>query len=248
MMRDPIELLREANPVAAELLSADPVERVHMEQLFERIASPAPVPGKRPKRRVIVAVAIATVALLAGAAAYIVHRQRVTQPLDIGCYSGADLRASAIIVRAQRDSDPIRSCQDVWRSGAFGSRTVPPLVACVLPSGFTGVFPGESDDVCQRLGRPAPETPTTSSPSSTSASAPSDPIELRNALVSAFHRIDCVTRQQAHDIVAVELGRRGMTDWKVVERAPFAPDRPCATVGVDVDANTVVLIPFDKPG
>jgi hypothetical protein len=245
MMRDPIELLREANPVAAELLSADPVERVHMEQLFERIASPAPVTGRRPKRRVIVAVAIATVALLAGAAAYIVHRQRVTEPLDIGCYEMADLRARVFVVSVGNGEDPVVACTTLWQKGTFGTPTTPRLESCVLPSGAVGVFPGESEDVCERLGRPAPAPTSSTTVGSTSLSA--DPVELRNTLVAQF--VDrCLTEPQARAIVQGELQRRRMPDWNISDAEAFTADRPCATLRVDVEAKTILLIPFVKPG
>jgi hypothetical protein len=92
------------------------------------------------------------------------------------CYSGIstdygdDFPGTTVAVASSPGSTPadvppqlVQACAAVWRAGILqlnqsqvggapaGTYPVPPLVACVLPSGQAAVFPGQPD-TCDGLG------------------------------------------------------------------------------------------------
>jgi hypothetical protein len=151
---------------------------------------------------------------------------------------------------------PIEACADVWRRGAFGGGTqVPPLVACVLPTGVAGVFPATAGtDVCTALNL-VPITPTTSPPAPTTpapgpAPAPPPPaadlntriLNFRDAVLGQFLDAPCMAPATGADIVRRELDRAGLGDWTVVSGA-FTADRPCATLSLRPEERQVLLVP-----
>lgn len=168
---DPLERLRAANPVPlaeVALLPPDPV-------LFDRITSALPGPvADRPRRRRarrLVPVLLVT-SLLGGAVAYGLLRGDVASPETVACFERGDLTAS-VEVPSVGAAGPVEACASLWRRGALGGGTeVPPLVACVLPTGVAGVFPvTPGTDVCTALNLvpitpspPPPPPPTTTRP------------------------------------------------------------------------------------
>ncbi len=163
---DPLERLRAVNPVPpaeVALLQPDPV-------LFDRITSApparraAPLLRRRRGRRLVPALVVTS--LLGGAVAYALLRGEVTRPETVACFERADLSATTAVPKVGA-AGPIEACADVWRRGTFGGvAEVPPLVACVLPTGVAGVFPATGGaDVCTALNLvPITPTPTTSPP------------------------------------------------------------------------------------
>jgi hypothetical protein len=140
-----------------------------------------------PRRRPLI-VAGGVVALLAvggAAAAYTLLPPKAASVQDSGrCYGklstdfgdgfpGTTIGVASRPGQAAQDVPPqvLDACAAVWRAGFFtadGSQApdpdpatthaVPPLVACVLPSGQAAVFPGKAD-TCAVLGL-APMAPT----------------------------------------------------------------------------------------
>lgn len=256
---DPLERLRAVNPVtaaAALLIEPDPV-------LLRRLlagASPAvtgrAAPRRRRGRRLVPAL-IAT-SVLGGAGAYGVLRDGVSRPGTVACFELADLTAFTEVVRAPA-AGPVEACAGLWRRGVLGAGTeVPPLVACVLPSGVAGVFPAPAGaDVCTALDlvpvSPAPARP--SNPGQPGQPVPPQPsapgvttdvatriVGFRDAAVAAFLAAPCVSPEAGEDIVRRELARAALGDWTVV-RGPFSADRPCATVSVQAEERQVFLVP-----
>lgn len=253
---DPLERLRAVNPVPpAEVarLRPDPV-------LFDRITSALPVRtadplrGRRWRRRLVPALIVT--GALGGAVAYSVLRGGVTTPERVACFERADRLATTAGVSVGA-AGPVEACAGVWRSGAFGDvREVPPLVACVLPSGVAGVFPATAGaDVCTALNlvpitpSPAPPPPTTAPPGP--APPPTQPVaadlntrilNFRDAVLGQFIDAPCVAPATGADIVRRELDRAGLGDWTVVGGA-FTPERPCATLSLRPDERQVLLVP-----
>jgi hypothetical protein len=256
---DPLERLRAVNPVPpaeVPLLAADPV-------LFDRIVSAPPVRTadalRRRRRGRRLAPALIVTSLLGGAVAYGLLRGGVTTPETVECFERADLLASAAVLTVEA-AGPIEACAGVWRRGTFGGGTeVPPLVACVLPTGVAGVFPASGGaDVCTALNlvpiSPTPPTrpspPTTTTPTTTTpAPAPQPTADLntrilnfRDAVLGQFVDASCVAPAAGADIVRRELDRAGLGDWTVVVGA-FSSERPCATLSLQPEERRVLLVP-----
>jgi hypothetical protein len=131
----------------------------------------------RWRRRFILGIAIA--AVLGGAATGItlLRSSPVTDRNTARCYTSADVGKGEVFSgttvavpgvpgsKAQVDN-ALSLCSDLWRQGFLlpgtagmqrpapkTNNAVPPLTACVLPSGIAGIFPGDSQ-TCEALGLP----------------------------------------------------------------------------------------------
>lgn len=253
---DPLDRLRAANPVPAAELSLIEADAV----LFQRIvagaapAGPLPAGAMGPRRRRVrgrrLVPALAASAVFGGAVAYAVARGEVSRPETVACFERVDL-AAATAAASVGEAGAVEACAGVWRRGEFGASTaVPPLVACVLPSGVAGVFPAPAGaDPCTRLNlvpvepAPAPATPSTTGPAPAPAvDVGTRVIGFRDAVVGEFLASTCVTPEAGDAIVRRELDRAALGDWSVVQ-GPAGPDRPCVTVSVRSEERQVVLVP-----
>lgn len=240
---DPFDLLRELNPALPDELpdAASPEGEALYQAISERrgeAGRPRLLPriGRRAGRRDLIP-AIAILVLSVGAVAWALSRS-VTEPLTVGCYGAADLRAKTAVVPAEGQS-PLTACRRVWDSGEFGDRTTPPLHACVLPTGSIGVFPQRGRDTCGSLALPPAPIGRERQP------APA--VELKERLVDRFLSESCITPARGREIVAAELHRLRLSDWRVEDVAPFTDARPCATLAFDPPRNVVLLVP-SPPG
>ena len=118
-----------------------------------RTAAKAAGHRRRPSKRLLVGVAVATVALVAAAAAWVVTRP-ADDPTRVACFAAADLEADTAPLAAGL-GDPVAACEEVWRTGPFQAwGAVPPLAACVLTSGVHRRLPRRAVGV--RPARPCP--------------------------------------------------------------------------------------------
>jgi hypothetical protein len=125
-------------------------------------------PGRR-RRTTVVAVVAAVVVGGAGTAAAALALQHADERRFAHCYPFATTDfehgpgPDVVAVGLDSAAAALDLCEAEWRSGALVSTApyagtpgpvpspVPPLVACVLPSGSVGVFPGPPG-TCDRLG------------------------------------------------------------------------------------------------
>jgi hypothetical protein len=240
--RDPWDRLREANPVPWE--EAPSPDSPQARALLERII--ATPPEVRPARRRIARRrlwVLVPVALLAAAGASYGLVRSVRQPLIIACYQQPGLRSDRAVVPAT-GGNPVAACGLLWRPGGkfnpTGQGSVPPLTACVLESGATGVFPSlPGSDTCSALGLARP------------GGRPSEQgenqrvLELQDALATEFLS-RCDGSEQAMDVVQQQLMRYGLQGWRVVARMPFTEREPCASVAFDVPHRTISLVPVSN--
>lgn len=236
---DPFELLRRMNPVRpGELPDADsPEAQALLEQIVERSTRPRKSLLRLPHRRRTYAVVLVAAVALGAAAAWAVTRGE-TKHLTIGCYAETSLDAKTAVIPAGTASLEA-ACAAVWRSGTFGSKAVPRLQACILPSGAIGVFPTRDGRACERLhlANAQPRTPERAQPTT----------GLKNALVDRFLAASCLTEDEGLGIVEDELRKRHLSTWRVRAAAPFTPARPCATLAFDEEQQTVLLTPAPRP-
>ena len=242
-MRRPSEAdrLRRANP--APLEDAPSPDSPQAAALFERIVAtdldvrPQPVAGRRRvlRRRIWL---ILPATLLAAAAGYGLFG-RTSQPLFVACYGRQSLAAPRALVPAS-SRGPVAACAPLWRPGAefsSGGASVPPLTACVLPSGTAGVFPGGAgQDPCSALGLAQLGGPVNGGDESRAIAA------LQTSLSDRF--LDrCVGADEAVALVRTALTESGLKGWRVVIRPPFTSTRPCGSLAFDVTGRTIAIVP-----
>jgi hypothetical protein len=187
------------------------------------------------------AVAVLLVAAT-GFTAYVLTRTEPSHLESIGCYESAALEANVAVIGSD-SGDPVASCREAWRTGAFSGVVPDHLVACVLQTGAIGVFPGSA--ACGRLGL-APLSDTGLGASKRFAT-------LRNAIVarvgvpaSGSTRGSglCVGEARARAIVREELDAHGYPGWRIeVGGGTFSDQEPCADVSFDTAERVVILIP-----
>jgi hypothetical protein len=234
-----------------ELRASDRVHRGRLEghaspraQRMLRVIldTPREEPPPSTRRRLVVVIAIAVIALVALAATWLVTRP-VTHPQSIVCYQAADLESDRVAV-ASGPTLTASGCEAVWAEGTlsnpeFGpAGSVPPLVGCVGGSGALAVFPSDDPSVCARLGLAIPDP----------ASIPGAEtvIVLNNALVDYFSARHCIAIPEAVAGVRTILDAHGASDW-TIETTPGPEDRPCASYGLDAEAQTVFVVPIPEP-
>jgi hypothetical protein len=252
---DPLELLGAMNPVpddralpatSAYVPAQRTLQRILAQSLPLTPATPASDPragggeggGRRPSKRLVVGIAVATVGLVAAAAAWVVTRP-ADNPTRVACYAAADLEADTAPLAAGL-GDPIAACEEVWRTGPFQAwGAVPPLAACVLASGGVGVFPGEPS-VCDRLGLARLATE--------SGDWNARVTQLVDGLTAELAAPSCVDVAVAADLVRQRLDQLDLDGWTLIAPATVVPERPCASVAFDPPARTVTLVPVPLPG
>jgi hypothetical protein len=144
-----------SKPDISVLLPDDAALRARREALTAELRPGGPR-RRRPAgtRRLLIAVA-ALIVLSGGAAvaAAVFSADDIAVGAGVGCYERPSLQASvAIYISA---ADPVAKCERTWREGAMtGGRSteVPHLVACTAENRPVMVFPGDGDEVCERLG------------------------------------------------------------------------------------------------
>jgi hypothetical protein len=244
-------LLRSMNPVP----DADRVELPPMTGSERLTASGGPDVRRRRRRRRALWIVPITVVGTASLTAALVAQRVPTNPLAIGCYSEPSLDADTVVISVDADvPSPIADCTEVWRDGDLEHRGgVPRLIACVLPSGAIGVFPAGKD--CESIvgDDPTPSSPSSSTVASTAMDEREAVIRLRDALVEATRRVDCLPPQEGHRMVEDELRAEGLQGWAVevgpgASGAGFDDERPCVSYSVEPDRRTVVLVPFPGAG
>ena len=254
---DPLDLLGAMNPVPDERALPATSAYVPAQRTLQRIlaqslplAPTAPAPDRRdgggegggrrgrPSKRLVVGVAVATVGLLAAAAAWVVTRP-ADDPTRVACFAAADLEANTAPLAAGL-GDPVAACEEVWRTGPFQAwGAVPPLAACVLTSGVIGVFPGEPS-VCDRLGLARLATE--------SGDWNARVTQLVDGLTAELAYPSCVDVGVAADLVRQRLDQLALDGWTLIAPATAVPERPCASVAFDPPARTVTLVPVPLPG
>jgi hypothetical protein len=235
--RDPIERLRQADPVAGEEDASPHEPRARL--TFHRITSSGPPEMRtemRRRRRIWVLVPVAVVLLVA--AGYGIYRS-VTEPLVITCFQQARLYASRVEVEAT-GANPVGLCAAPWRPGGdfnpSGHVVTPELAACVLSGGTIGVFPTTPDhDVCHVLGL---ERAPPGSNADVRALA-----RFRETIATAMLR-SCYSRTEAVALVRAKLQEAGLGLWRVQVSEPFTDSRPCASPYIDSAARIVRIVPI----
>jgi hypothetical protein len=237
---DPLDLLRAANPIDDDRLLG-PARSTTARDLCEQIISTSytrrPVRAMRRQWRLYLGTLIA-VCGIGGGVAWAVTMRHADKVLTVGCYQHADLSNASVVASDGRD--PVDLCRDAWRAGKVGPVTPAALIACVLPSGTAGVFPGRNptDEICQRLGLVQAAPPTTSDQTAK--------LTVVRDVLSARLRVACLPLDQASVLVQGELVAQKLTGWTVELPTAATPERPCASLAIDEPGHRVILVPIPK--
>lgn len=126
------------------------------------------------------------------------------------CYPRAEKDAPGVAATQGNLKGPIESCRKEWRAGRVGNTTkAPPLVAC-LDGDVSNVYPGRSNEVCDRLGlEPLPDEFARRS------------VEFDKRMKSALK--SCPPVERAKRITRAELDRAGRKSWGVAVRPDQDP-------------------------
>jgi hypothetical protein len=235
--RRPEDRLRDANPVPIEDVppSSSPQGRALLSRI---VLSPREEQAHSKRRRY--ALILVPIAIAAAVGAGLKWFRPATQRLVVVCYAGPSLGADKAVVSASSRGDS-QACAALWQIGGQfgvgGNGTVPPLAACVLPSGGVGVFPTEpGKDVCTTLGL------ADLGPTGGAGDENQELIMVQDAVVPRL-LARCVDRSDAVALVRSELDRHGLKEWRVVVDRPFSASVPCASFAEDVPHRTVVISP-----
>ncbi|GBD83812.1 hypothetical protein BMS3Abin02_00194 [bacterium BMS3Abin02] len=237
---DAFERLQAANPV--DPATVDRPDSPRAQQLLASILAtprtPEPAVVRRRRRRLVIAVAL--VAVLGGAATWIITRP-VTNPAVVSCYAQPALHGTqAGLAGVPLD---VESCAPYWEDGTltnpdYPAGTVPPLVACVTDVGTFAVFPSDDPNLCGNLGLALPEMQSIEDAKPT--------LDLDHAISDYFATDQCIPIPQAVDDIRSILDRHDASDWTITigERRP---DRPCASLSFEPKTRTIRIVPIPEP-
>lgn len=239
-MTDPLDLLRAANPINDDRL-LDPARSIAARALFEQItgSSYTPTPVRTPQQRWRLYLgALIAVGGIGGGVAWAVTIRHPDKVLTVACYQHADLTNASVVASDGRN--PVDVCRDAWGAGKVGPVTPATLIACVLPGGTAGVFPGRNptDNICQQLGLSPAAPPTTSNQTAALT-------RVRDALSGQLQAM-CLPLDQASVLAQHELATQQLNDWTVKTPATATPERPCASLAIDEPGHRIILVPIPK--
>lgn len=124
---------------------------------------PAPSPSRRRLPRLLPALTAAVLLVGGGTATATYFLTAPPERVDTAfCFGSLSLDESptnriefAVVGEADSLGDAAAAgfdiCGSYWEDGIFPAATTPELVACVLPTGHAGIFPGDSG-ACSALG------------------------------------------------------------------------------------------------
>jgi hypothetical protein len=242
-MIDPVDVLRSHVRKQADMFqSTTNVDELIAHITLEHPRDTAGTPARHRRRRW--GSAALGFALFAGLAtgtvvtATVLDRAHVARP-DAGVFchvsSTGDIGSGVVTGGA---SDPITACRALWNNGTLplideiSEPTDPALVACTGLTGVVQVFPGESDELCTRLGLSAADL---------DALAVDPLIDLQEGLSRI--NAECLLPDQARERALALLDDLRFEGWRVVMRP--ANGDGCAGVlimdGVDDTVEVMVL-------
>ncbi len=234
--RDIFDALREVDPAGR----IDPQDAARIKNRVRTRVLADAYPQRRGRRRVVLAVAVAVLALAAIAAGIYLARQP-SQISGIGC--AGDLSLDAVyVVEPTGGLDPHR-CAPLWVDGIITNPDlapagqVPPLVGCVNDADTLIVLPTDDQGICGRLGMAGIAPPS---------DATSSIIEVQERLIEQINPQVCPSFDDAQRLVEQALTDAGIEDWTVVVSQPPTDERPCPSLSFDSASRRILLVPIDR--
>lgn len=234
--RDPFDILRDNNQVDPGGLpdGSSPQGR----QLLNRIKSGGVVVHRTRTRRPLV---IGVLSLLLIAAITITWSPPENVQ-GITCFDSTDLEGTRVGVAPEGEISAER-CAPLWSDEVLSNPAVaqpgevPPLLGCVSEEGALWVFPTDDPGLCNRLGLDRAEE----------AATPNPVLTMSETLADYFASQECLTMDDAVQKVQSVLSELALDDW-TIEVQPISEERPCASLAIDTDTTTILLVPMPRSG
>jgi hypothetical protein len=173
----------------------------------------------RRTRRIFLGGLIVAVSGTAGTLTWALTRpEHPTDPTFISCNQVAELFQSQLVV-VRTAEDPVETCRRA-QTPEWGP--MPPSVACLLPTGIAGVFPGD-ENTCADLGIAVLDT--TLSPYEAKVLAMEDA-----ALTEVGNRRTCLDPKVVADIVQRAIDGAQLDGWKVEIVGEYTEAQPCGSI------------------
>ncbi len=214
--------------------------------VLERIIGGSLVASGPRRRHLRLVTGVVVVAALGGAAAVAAATLLSQSPSEaraVACWSNPVIPpATQVAMRWDGIADPISMCGGEWQGGDLGVDGPPePLQACITTEGIAAVVPGD-EGTCNRLGLAtfAPIDPAIVDGNGVS---PIDIAELESRLVDTFNFGPCREPGVVEAEVRVILDEQGASNWSVTIAGTYTADEPCASISVDPQTTTVLVVP-----
>jgi hypothetical protein len=178
--------------------------------------------GNRRKRRMFLGGLIVAVSGTAGTLAWALTRhEHPVDPTTISCNQVAKLYHSQLVV-VRTAEDPVETCRRAEASQVPEWGPMPPSIACLLPTGIAGVFPGD-EDTCADLGLAVLDT--TLSPYEAKVLAMEDA-----ATTEISNHNECLKPEVVADIVQRAIDGTQLDGWKVEIVGDYTEAQPCGGI------------------
>jgi hypothetical protein len=238
---DPVELLRQANPVSLDALAANPGELAREQELYESIVSGTR--RRQPERgRWLLAVAAVAAAALLATGVYVASRPAPVRPVAVGCYAGTDPQSSELLVHSERTTAPIAQCGQLWELGAVAPSQPAPLSACPVDDSTLVVVPGPTS-AC-----PMPRGASTTQPPGPSGAVNEAALDhLRTELARGVAQHQCLAPIAAQQFAGRTLAAVHLAGWTVEDVGTTTAAQPCALLYIHVEARAVSIIADPRP-
>jgi hypothetical protein len=238
---DPFDVLVRLRP-DVDIAALRPGEEPLMDALLERTlasangrARPHSV-SRRRKRRMFLGGLIVAVTGAAGTLTWALNRsERTADPRSISCNRTAELFYEQLAVERTQE-DPVETCRRVRETHAPEWGPQPPSVACLLPTGIAGVFPGDAG-TCAELG--LPDLDSTLSEEDAKILAFQD---LTTGEVS--ERGECLAPEDVADILNRGLEEVELTGWTVTIVGDYTEEQPCGSIEFVLADKTALVRPL----
>jgi hypothetical protein len=240
---DPVALLDSMSPPTGWNERVD-VDGAHTDPravaILRSVVDGTVVPFRRRPNRFRVVTGIVVVATLGSVAAAALWARSPDEVRTLSCWSEpAAPPAEQVGVGWDGTGDPVELCGPAWSEGQLGTDGPPEeLQTCVTDEGIAAVVPGS----CDALGL-ANYAPLADVPSPEDRPRSVEVAELERLLIDDYNTGQCIDPDTATTSIEAELSTLGFDDWSVELGGTFSAAEPCATVAVDRELHTILIVP-----
>jgi len=237
---DPFDILVSIRPAVDDSALEPGTEAAFDAILVRALASPGPRKRlrhrNRRKRNLFLGGVIVALSGGAGTLTWALTRHgHPTDPTSISCNRVAQLYQDQLVA-VRTSEDPVETCRSAIATYEPEWGPMPPSVACLLPTGIAGVFPGD-ENTCAALG--LAELDTTLSPEDAKVLA------MEDAATTEISDLNtCLTPEAVRDIVQRAIDTADLDGWKVEIVGNYTASEPCGSLEFFVAERRVQVEPL----
>jgi len=239
---DPVQLFDRLAPPpnwsARTDVDTDPVAARILDQVFADTGNVVSLDAARRRRRTLGG-AIVVAAIVAGGAVAAIWNRSPQEATRVTCWSEAVVPPDeSSDVRWDGMADPATLCASEWSTGRFAEAAPPAdLHVCVTNDDAAAVIPGEPG-VCDALGF-ADFSPIVDEPLLAVNRAAAELDQL-------FNHKTCRPAAETEDEIRKVLDQNGLSGWTVTIAGTTSADETCATVFLEPEMATAIVIPVPQ--